>query len=109
MGFCGVGTCIRIHALRFRIENIDRTGSMITDTHVHNRFRTLCARARGCVHVFDFCHDWTKCDKGMQSCARPTTFIEPSVYQYKTLACINAGYSLASLKAALTDETVLFR
>ena len=19
-----------------------------------------CARARGCVHVFDFCHDWTK-------------------------------------------------
>ena len=24
--------------------------------HVHNQ----CARARGCVHVFDFCHDWTK-------------------------------------------------
>ena len=22
--------------------------------------RTLCARARGYVHVFDFCHDWTK-------------------------------------------------
>ena len=19
-----------------------------------------CAHARGCVHVFDFCHDWTK-------------------------------------------------
>ena len=27
--------------------------------HVHNQ----CARAHGCVHVYDFCHDWTKvCD-----------------------------------------------
>ena len=37
----------------------DQKGSMITDTYMLAR-RTLCARARGCVHVFDFCHDWTK-------------------------------------------------
>ena len=40
-------------------------------------------------------------DKGVQSCIRPT-FIEPSVYQgKKTLACINAGCSLATLKVTL--------
>ena len=33
----------------------------IYDTERPERLRrTMCARARGCVHVFDFCHDWTK-------------------------------------------------
>ena len=27
--------------------------------HVHNQ----CARARGCVHVFDFCYDWMMATK----------------------------------------------
>ena len=56
----------------------DQKGSMITDTF------TINARPRGCVHVFDFCHDWTNIfndgDKGVQICISPT-FIEPSVYQ----------------------------
>ena len=32
----------------------------ICDTERPETRRTLCARAHGCVHVFDFCHDWTK-------------------------------------------------
>ena len=51
---------------------------------VHNQFRTLCARARGCVHVFDFVMTRQNIsndgDKGVQICISPT-FIEPSVYQ----------------------------
>ena len=63
----------------------DQKGSMITVT-LTNQFRTLCAHVSGCVHVFDFCHDWTKYYisddgyKGVQICISPT-FIEPSVYQ----------------------------
>ena len=46
-----------------RFENIydtERSERLNDHSHVHNQFRTVCARARGCVHVFDFCHDWTK-------------------------------------------------
>ena len=69
--------------LDFRFENIDRKGSIITETHVHNQFRTLCARARGCVHVhvFNFVMIGQNIsndgDKGVHNCNRPT-FIEPS-------------------------------
>ena len=38
-----------------------KTLGRIYDTERPERLNgTLCARARGCVHVFDFCHDWTK-------------------------------------------------
>ena len=57
-------------------------GSMITDTFTIN----LGHCVHGCVHVFDFCHDWTNIfndgDKGVQIYTSPT-FIEPRVYQVR--------------------------
>ena len=48
MGFGSVG--IRINVLRFPF----REYTLTINVHV---------RARGCVHVFDFCHDWTMATK----------------------------------------------
>ena len=52
---------IRIEVLRFPFQEYivfmtqkDQKGSMITDTFTINLGHC------GCVHVFDFCHDWTK-------------------------------------------------
>ena len=70
-----------------RFENIydtERSERLNDHIHVHNQFRTLCARVRGCVYTFlifvltglNISNDG---DKGVQICISPT-FIEPSVY-----------------------------
>ena len=56
----------------------DQKGSMITDTFTINLGH--CARACGCVHVFDFCHISNDGNNGVKICISPT-YIEPSVYQ----------------------------
>ena len=49
----------------------------------HRNIHNQCARARGYVHVFDFCYDGQNIsndgDKGVQICISPT-FIEPRVF-----------------------------
>ena len=63
--------------------------------------RTLCARARGCVHVFDFCHDWTKYLRDLHQSDVHWTYRLPL---NKSLACINAGCTRISDTDDRTDR-----
>ena len=56
-------------------------GLTCLDSHFENTLylRQLCARARGCVHVFTGQNISNDGDKGLQICVSPP-FNEPSVY-----------------------------
>ena len=80
---------------------------MITDM-----FTIQCARARGCVHVFDFCHDWTKspmmATKACKFASVRRSLNLERLSGNKSLACINAECTLATLTVALTGAADMF-
>ena len=72
--------------------------------HVHNH----CARARGCVHVFDFCHDWTKYLKACKFASVRRSLNLERLSGNKSLVCINADCTLETLTVALTGAADIF-
>ena len=54
--------------------------------HVHNQ----CARARGYVHVFDFCYDWMTATKACKFASVGRSLNLERFSGNKSLACINA-------------------
>ena len=77
---------------------------MITDT-----FTISVTRAWLCIeHVFDFCHDWTKY---LQWCAFASVRRSLNLERLsgnKSLACINAECTLATLTVALTGAADMY-
>ena len=67
--------------------------------HVHNQ----CACARGCVHVFDFCHDWTMAINACICISR--TFNEPRAFIWHAS---DAECTLVTLTVALTGAADMF-
>ena len=68
---------------------------MITDTF---------ARARGCVHVFDFCHDWTMASKACKFAS-----VRRSLNLEHSLNLIwHASMPNAKLTVALTGAADMF-
>ena len=54
--------------------------------HVHNK----CARARGYVHVFDFCYDWMMATKACKFASVRRLLNLERFSGNKSLACISA-------------------
>ena len=74
----------------------------------------MCTRAWLCiVHIFDFCHDWTKYlqlwrQRRAFASVRRLLNLERLFIRNESLACINAECTLVPLKVTMTGAAYMF-